>query len=180
MELKIFPKQWAQCSSIRLLLCGLPGSENGTPSFCRVSPNLQQEICRVRRGSESKVCRSGDLTPLSTLFIHSFIYLTVLGLSYGMKAAECVGLVVAAFTVACGILLPRLGIEPVSPALEGGFLTIGPPGESLDSSFEICFCALGPRKVWLAGPHPSLIQRDQSKLMNSSHLLNTHQVCSAK
>ena len=49
--------------------------------------------------------------------------------------------------VACGILLPRLGIEPVSPALEGGFLTIGPPGESLDSSFEICFCALGPRKV---------------------------------
>lgn len=81
MELKIFPKQWAQCSSIWLLLCGLPGSENGTPSFCRVSPNLQQEICRVRRGSDSKVCRSGDLTPLSTFFIHSFIYLTVLDLS---------------------------------------------------------------------------------------------------
>ena len=27
--------------------------------------------------------------------------------------------------------LPRPGIEPVSPALTGGFLTIGPPGKSL-------------------------------------------------
>ena len=26
---------------------------------------------------------------------------------------------------ACGILVPRPGIEPVSPALEGGFLTSG-------------------------------------------------------
>ena len=34
-------------------------------------------------------------------------------------------------SVACGILVPRPGIEPMSPALEGGFLTIGPPGESL-------------------------------------------------
>ena len=31
---------------------------------------------------------------------------------------------------ACGILVPRPGIEPVSPALEGGFLTTGPPGKS--------------------------------------------------
>ena len=178
MELKIFPKQWTQWSSIRILLHGLPGSETGSPSFCRVSPNLQQEICRVRIGIESKVCRSGDLIPLSTIFIHAFIYLTVLGLSYGM------GLVVAAFrhscSVACGILTPQLGIEPVSPALEGGFLTTGPPGESLDPSFESCFCASGPRKVRLAVPHPFLIQKNQSKLMNRSHLLNTHQVCSAK
>ena len=26
--------------------------------------------------------------------------------------------------------LPRLGIQPVSPALAGGFLTTGPPGKS--------------------------------------------------
>ena len=32
--------------------------------------------------------------------------------------------------VACGILVPQPGIEPVSPALEGGFLTTGPPGKS--------------------------------------------------
>ena len=31
---------------------------------------------------------------------------------------------------ACGILVPRPGIEPASPALEGGFLTTGPPGKS--------------------------------------------------
>ena len=30
----------------------------------------------------------------------------------------------------CGILVPRPGIEPMSPALEGGFLTAGPPGKS--------------------------------------------------
>ena len=32
---------------------------------------------------------------------------------------------------ACGILVPRPGIEPASPALEGGFFTNGPPGKSL-------------------------------------------------
>ena len=30
----------------------------------------------------------------------------------------------------CGILVPQPGIEPMSPALEGGFLTTGPPGKS--------------------------------------------------
>ena len=32
--------------------------------------------------------------------------------------------------VACGILVPPPGIEPASPALEGGFFTTGPPGKS--------------------------------------------------
>ena len=31
---------------------------------------------------------------------------------------------------ACGILVPRPGINPSSPALEGRFLTTGPPGRS--------------------------------------------------
>ena len=31
---------------------------------------------------------------------------------------------------ACGILIPQPGIEPASPALEGRFLTTGPPGKS--------------------------------------------------
>ena len=31
---------------------------------------------------------------------------------------------------ACGILVPRPGIKPPSPALEGRFLTTGPPGKS--------------------------------------------------
>ena len=32
---------------------------------------------------------------------------------------------------ACGILVPRSGIKPTTPALEGRFLTTGPPGRSL-------------------------------------------------
>ncbi len=31
---------------------------------------------------------------------------------------------------ACGILVPRPGIEPTSPALEGEVLTTGPPAKS--------------------------------------------------
>ena len=43
------------------------------------------------------------------------------------------GSVVAAWSsdpAACGILVSPSGIEPASPALEGGFLTIGPLGKS--------------------------------------------------
>jgi len=47
----------------------------------------------------------------------------------------CVGSVVAAcelsYSMACGILVPPPGIELVSPALQGGFLTTGPPEKSL-------------------------------------------------
>ena len=38
------------------------------------------------------------------------------------------------FCEACGILVSQLGIEPAVPALEGGFLTRGPPGKSLNTS----------------------------------------------
>ena len=42
---------------------------------------------------------------------------------------------------ACGILVPRPGIEPMSPALEGGFLTTAPPGKPfiqiLKSTFHL-------------------------------------------
>ena len=37
----------------------------------------------------------------------------------------------------CGILVPWLGIEPLSPALEGRFLTTGPPGKSQEVTFGI-------------------------------------------
>ena len=37
---------------------------------------------------------------------------------------------------ACGILVPRPGIEPPSPALEGRFLTTGPPGKSSGGHFK--------------------------------------------
>ena len=45
--------------------------------------------------------------------------------------------------VACGILVPRTRIKPVSLALEGGFLTTGPPGKSQSPYFKVsCFITL--------------------------------------
>ena len=42
---------------------------------------------------------------------------------------------------ACGILVPRPGIEPGPPALEGRFLTTGPPGKSHQYYLErVFFC----------------------------------------
>ena len=60
--------------------------------------------------------------------------------SCGTWAPEHVGSVVVvcglSCPAACGILVPRPGIEPTSSALEGGVLTTGPPGKSLFLSFE--------------------------------------------
>ena len=54
-----------------------------------------------------------------------------------MLAPEHVGSVAVARRLscpsACGILAPPGGIKPASPALEGRFLTTGPPGKSLSN-----------------------------------------------
>ena len=55
----------------------------------------------------------------------------MLGSLLRQQAQQCVGSLV----VACGILVPQPGTESVSPALEGGFLTTGPPGMSLFLDF---------------------------------------------
>jgi len=39
-------------------------------------------------------------------------------------------------SVACGVLVPRLGIKPVSPALHGRLATTGPPGKALVYSLQ--------------------------------------------
>ena len=44
---------------------------------------------------------------------------------------------------ACGILVPRPGIEPTSPALAGGFITTGPPASVLMTAFMQDLCILG-------------------------------------
>ena len=63
------------------------------------------------------------------LFECLFLYLTSLGLTL-----QHTGSVVAVCGLSCstayGILVPWPGIEPSSPALQGGFLTTGPPGKS--------------------------------------------------
>ena len=72
--------------------------------------------------------------------------------SCGVRAPGCVGSVVCgtralslrhansvvvahglSCPAACGILVPRPGISPMSPALEGRLFTTGPPGKSLDA-----------------------------------------------
>ena len=52
--------------------------------------------------------------------------------SCGLWAPELTGSVVRVNTglTACRILVPRSGIKPATPALEGRFLTTGPPGKS--------------------------------------------------
>ena len=53
---------------------------------------------------------------------------------------------------ACGILVPRPGIEPVPPAVERGVLTTGPPGKSPKIAFSIlndkCFLSLPMCFAW--------------------------------
>ena len=81
------------------------------------------------------------------MFIYLFIWLCRvlvaacrLLCSCGARALECAGSVVVACElscpVACGFLVPWPGIEPTSPALEGGFLTTGPRGKSVIISFD--------------------------------------------
>ena len=52
---------------------------------------------------------------------------------------------------ACGILVPQPGIKPTSSALEGGFLTTGPPGKSPDQYFNLAnvswFCCSKPKRA---------------------------------
>ena len=72
---------------------------------------------------------------LTHLFLDFFFFLlTMLGSSLCQQAQQlqCVG----SLGVACGILVPQPGTKPVSPALEGGFLTTGPPGMSHSWTFK--------------------------------------------
>ena len=70
------------------------------------------------------------------LFLFSLFFLSVSGLSCSTRALLLRGassVVVVhrhSCPLACGILVPRPGIEPVSPALEGRYFTTGPPGNS--------------------------------------------------
>ena len=53
-------------------------------------------------------------------------------------------------STACGILVHQSGIEPMSPALQGRFFTIGPPGKSLFFFFFflICIYLFGYARSW--------------------------------
>ena len=53
--------------------------------------------------------------------------LVVASLVVGIQISLVVDLGPSCSTL-CGILVPQAGIKPVSPAVEGRFLTTGPPG----------------------------------------------------
>ena len=48
-----------------------------------------------------------------------------------------------------GILIPRLGINPASSALEGGFSTTGLPGKSTLPIFKLSFCCWVVRVLYV-------------------------------
>ena len=59
----------------------------------------------------------------------NYLFLAVFGISCSTQCPR-----------ARGFLVPRPGIKHVFPALEGGFLITGPPGQSLDESLNfLCF-----------------------------------------
>ena len=68
------------------------------------------------------------LVGMQDLLLRCTYYLVV------ARVPECMGAAAVAHTLhcpkACGILAPQPGTEPLSPALQGGFLTTGPPGKS--------------------------------------------------
>ena len=83
-----------------------------------------------------------------------FIYfiLTALGLHCSVLR------LLSSCPTASGILIPQWGTEPVSPALEGGLLTTGPPGKShgpFISCQMMCRCKAGWEYVlWLLAMSP--------------------------
>ena len=77
------------------------------------------------------------------LFIHlfTFIYLATSGLSCSFRDLLLWHVGSGAWRLSChmvcAILVPRPGIEPEFPALEGRFLTIGPPETFQGSVFHL-------------------------------------------
>ena len=72
----------------------------------------------------------------TSLWLHWVLVVTC-ALHCRVQAPECAGSKVVVLehicSVTCGILVPWPGIKPKSLALQGRFLTTGPPGKSQDS-----------------------------------------------
>ena len=69
----------------------------------------------------------GGVRVFSLVVAHGFQGAWALSLRHVSSVVVACGL---SCPEACGILVPLPGIEPMSPALEGGFFTTGPPGKS--------------------------------------------------
>ena len=106
------------------------------------------------RHAGSSLQHMGSFVVAHGLFIVAYRLLS----NCGVQAPECTGSIVVVRGLSCpttwGILVPQPEIEPMSPALEGGFLTTGPPGKSVSgqSSFKEIFCKVR-KKVFYIYPH---------------------------
>ena len=77
----------------------------------------------------------GSYTPrafLKNIYLFGCVgsQLWVVGFSLHQAWSFVVANGLSSCSAACGILLPQLGIKPVPPASQGGFLTTGQPGKS--------------------------------------------------
>ena len=115
------------------------GSKNSVSGLLRVTEGLLLFSSFYSRSMDSDSGRKkapfiGRWFAILTI-VQGFIYLAASGLSYGTQAlGHMVSVVMKrrlSCSVACGILIPQPGIEPMSPALPSGFSTTGPPGKSL-------------------------------------------------
>ena len=84
--------------------------------------------------------------------------------------------------------LPRPGLEPVAPALAGGFLTTAPPGKSLGLSFYSYVTIFGQQMLveWVNAIQflPSFLYPNNgtriSKPLEASLLPNSERTCHAE
>ena len=131
--------QWKDCSDHSaqgLAMCDLL---QGDPRSCPIT--VTKRLLSVQNGHLS--------------FVFKFFILATLDPRCSVWALHC-NTQVAAYGLscpkACEILVPRLGIEPMSTALEGRFLTTGPPGK--------------PHPLFHLEPKPkSFLQRSKRRLL---------------
>ena len=111
------------------------------PSMCPLSPSIgvgstqprPLHTMGVQSPSDCPHARLSSNFPniIPTISISSSTHLLVPEFSFQVCTQKFLHL------LACGIC-PRPGVEPVSPALAGGFLITEPPGKSLSLSFDRC------------------------------------------
>ena len=116
--------------SLYSLSCSLNSTQliTGNPTFAPGPGSGEHTWPPGWRQSVSQVVRSPHPHPL--------------GLHFGVWASPA-AVHRLSCSAACGILVPWLGIESVSPALEGGFLSTWSPGKSLYERLKALLKKLG-------------------------------------
>ena len=126
------------CSLSRFRLCNpVNGSTPGFPVLHCLLEFAQTHVHWV--GDDSQP--SHPLSPPSPLALNLSLYLGLFHALLKLKKNWLHWVFMAASRLscpaACGILVPRPGMEPTFPAREGGFLTTGPQEKSHPNTFKL-------------------------------------------